>query len=288
MKRYLQGIRIQAIAPVLLAASLMLATPLPGFAVGDIAISPTRVVFEGRERTAQISLINTSSEPKTYRISWVRKRMTADGNYEDITEARPGEQFSDSLIRFSPRQVTLPPGKPQRVRLLLRKPSNLKDGEYRSYLRFTAIPSANDRSINSVLNTTQGNMTIRLTPVMSISIPVIVRHGQTQATAHIDQLHLDTSHNGSPRLALRFTHEGNRSLFGDVEVELVPDQGNSRIVGQATGVALYPPSGERRFELPLDMGAITSGTLKVRFRTRSQDGQGDNNGVLATAELAVH
>ncbi len=286
----LSGKRLASIVnglPVLIMALTMLSLPFPVFAIGDIAISPTRIVFEGRDRTARISLTNTSATTKTYRISWARKRMNEAGKYEDINSALPQERFSDTMIRFSPRQVTLPPGKPQVVRLLLRKPNGLPDGEYRSYLRFTAIPDTGGRSLETTLNAGQGDMSIRLTPVMSLSIPVIVRQGQTRASVKLTQLSLKNRGHDNQRLVMVFERSGNRSLYGDVIATYHPANGQTRVVGQAIGVAIYPPLERRRFELPLAAEHLSNGRLEVRFRAREASGSHTGNAVMATAGLTL-
>src|SRR5688572_28815630 len=47
--------------------------------VGDLMVSPTRVVLEGRKRNAELTLINTGSQRATYRISFIQMRMTDTG-----------------------------------------------------------------------------------------------------------------------------------------------------------------------------------------------------------------
>ena len=175
---------IQGVVAVL----FLLPATLP--AAGDLAASPTRIVFEGGVRKAKVSLLNTSSEPNTYRIELVRKRMTESGEYQDVVEPGPGELFSDRMIRFSPRHVVLPPGRPQLVRLLLRRPAELADGEYLSYLRFTAVPSLEGQGVESILRQGEQEMSIKLIPVMSISIPIIVRQGRISGVASISELEL--------------------------------------------------------------------------------------------------
>ena len=84
---------------------------------GGLLVAPTRLVFEGRVRNAELSLVNTGSDITTYRIEFVRLRMREDGSFENVDAAGPGERFSDELVRYSPRQVTLEPGVPQAIRL---------------------------------------------------------------------------------------------------------------------------------------------------------------------------
>jgi len=262
-------------------------TPGRCLAIGDITVSPTRVVFEGNVRKARVALINRGTSPQTYRIAWTRKRLTEQGDYETIDTPRPGEAFSDSMVRFSPRQVVLPPGKPQTVRLLLRKPAGLADGEYRSYLTFTALPSADDDGIERQLDHKE-EIAIHLRPVMSISIPVIVRHGRTEADVALSTLSLQPTDDGGTALEMVFEHSGNRSLHGDVIVEFHPRSGGGAItVGRANGVSVFPPAERRRFRLPLEVPAGTElrhGELRVRYREQSAD---DDSSPLAEAVLRL-
>src|SRR5205823_6329510 len=78
---------------------------------GDLLVAPTRVVLEGRQRTAEITLVNIGPATATYRISLVNLRMDKMGGTREVeaSSAEPGERFANELVRFSPRQVTLVP-----------------------------------------------------------------------------------------------------------------------------------------------------------------------------------
>ena len=95
----------------------------------DLSLFPTRLVLEKNQRAAQVELMNSGTEPETYRIRLVNRRMGENGEFIAIEAPGPGEQFADSLLRYSPRQVTIAPGTSQTVRLLLRKPADLAAGE---------------------------------------------------------------------------------------------------------------------------------------------------------------
>ena len=125
----------------LLTVALALITPslLPA-QQGGLLVAPTRLVFEGRSRGGEVTLVNSGTETTTYRIEVIRLRMKEDGSFEDVVEPQAGERFANDLIRYSPRQVTLDPGVPQTVRVQLRLPAALEEGEYRSHLLFRAIP----------------------------------------------------------------------------------------------------------------------------------------------------
>ena len=121
--------------------SFLLTSSLGCYAMGQLMVSPTRVVFEGSDRSKQINLVNNGAETARYRISLVRRNMNADGKIVAVDENEPG-MYADEMVRFSPRQVTLAPGQSQTVRLMLRKKSGTADGEYRSHMLFQSLPDA--------------------------------------------------------------------------------------------------------------------------------------------------
>ncbi|HEX2121946.1 MAG TPA: molecular chaperone, partial [Thermoanaerobaculia bacterium] len=65
---------------LLLATSLALLS-LRAEAGGELMVHPTRVVFEGNTRTAQLDLINSGTEAMTYRIAVVNRRMSETGDF---------------------------------------------------------------------------------------------------------------------------------------------------------------------------------------------------------------
>ena len=107
--------------------------------------------------------------------------MTENGSLEEADEAKPGEQFADKLIRYSPRQITLEPGRTQTVRLLVRKPRDLAPGEYRSHLLFQSVPPADFGTSVEAEGVEEGTISVQMIPTFAISIPIIIRHGDVSA-----------------------------------------------------------------------------------------------------------
>lgn len=256
-------------------------------AFGDLSISPSRLTFEGRARTDAVTLLNRGDTTTTYRVSVVNMRMTEDGRFEEIHQPDPGQNFADSLIRFSPRQVTLRPGETQLVRVVVRKPRDLPAGEYRSHFFFQAIPSAEEvRNIETVDSAT--GLQINLAVIPGVTIPVIVRQGEIEAAAALSELRLVEAAAGQePKLSLRIDRNGERSLFGDLTaVYRAPGSAREEIVAQATRLAVYTPNESRRVELPLrraDDASLRGGRLRVVYRTRPEEGAQ----LIAEGELAL-
>ena len=91
------------------------------------------------------------------------------------------------MLRMSPKQVTLAPNQRQTIKVSLRRPRNLPDGEYRSHLIFKELPTKS----NSDTEVTG----IKLNMIMNISMPIMVRQGNTQQTSNIDDIQLFQSKN---------------------------------------------------------------------------------------------
>ncbi len=269
----------------LLAAAMLL---LSRAAFADLMLFPTRLVFEKNQRAAQVELINQGQTPATYRINLVNRRMTEIGEFVAIESAGPGELFADSLVRFSPRQVTIQPGGSQTVRVMLRKPSELAAGEYRSHLQFDRVPDASGDSSVEQLGKKDGNQIgVVLTALVGVSIPVIVREGETQASVTLSNLALTApGPKADAAASFQINRDGNRSVFGDLAVTFTPNGGSPIELAKADGVAVYVPNAQRRARMPLKLSAgaaLKGGTLRVSYRERAEAG----GRMIAEQSLAI-
>jgi hypothetical protein len=241
-------------------------------ALGGLLVAPTRLVFEGRQRTGQLTLVNTGSQTATYRISLVRLRMTENGGFRPVQEPDSAEQFADTLVRFSPRRVELPPGVPQTVRLQLRLPADLPVGEYRSHLLFRAVPgSAPEDSAGSEPAT---GVEIRLRAVYGVSIPIIVRQGALAAEVILSDPRVESVPDAEPatQLAVTLNRSGNRSVYGDLTAVLVRDGRPDLVVGVARGVAVYTPNTRRTCVVPVRLPPSLDPRARLRVRFDSASG----------------
>jgi hypothetical protein len=244
-------------------------------AAADLMLHPTRIVFDKNQRAAQVELVNSGSRTLTYRISLVNRRMNETGDFSDAAPPQPGEQFAVKMLRYSPRQVVLAPGASQTVRIQLRKPADLEPGEYRSHLMFAQVAEAAPAAGNAAAPSGAGEgLEIKLTPLLGASIPVIVRHGQTAATAALSELSVEAAAaDRPPVLAFDLRREGNRSLYGDLVVTLTPPGGSEQPLVRVNGVAVYAPNPLRRVRMALPPSASEAGgTLRVVFQERPDDG----------------
>ena len=264
-------------------AALLGALLASGPAAADLMLHLTRIVFEKNQRAAQVELINNSAEPATYRISLVNRRMTEKGDFVAAVPALPGELFAEPMLRFAPRQVTLEPGTAQTVRVMLRLPAELPEGEYRSHLQFDKLPDATGTSSIETLAAPGGGIAVRLEALIGAAMPIIVRHGEGSASVTLSDLALEGD---GAQLAVRFERSGKHSVYGDLSVDFTPNGGVERNLARIGGVAVYTPNLVRHARLPLKLPPglkLAHGVLQVSYRERPETGAR----VLAHAALLL-
>lgn len=240
----------------------------PAQAAGDLLVAPTRVVLDGARGT-EVILNNIDSETATYRVSLEIRRMNADGTLDEIEpeKATAAEQQALSMITYAPRRVELAPNQPQAIRIGLRAPADLPDGEYRVHMLFRAIPNA--RPVTETQQAESG-LSIALTPIYGVTIPVIIRKGALKATAAIGDARIDRS-GSQPELSMSLSREGARSTYGRIRV-LKP--GKSAPVFEVRGVAVYPEVAKRSVSFPIDaqLAAQLAGPATVQYLEEADAG----------------
>jgi P pilus assembly chaperone PapD len=256
----------------ILAASLVAApiigSPFPAKAgVGDLLVAPTRLVLDGR-KGAEVILNNIGDEPATYRVSVEFRRMTEQGDLIDVTSPSDADKKAEDMIVYAPRKVTLAPHEPQAIRIAARAPEGLPDGEYRVHLLFRAVPAPTP-VVRSADDPPKG-VQFKLTPIYGVTIPVIVRLGNLQATAGIANVHLEKK-DGSPVIALDLVRQGSRSTYGEVRVLKA---GIKDPIATEKGVAVYTEVGKRHVSLAVadKFRTQASGPVTVEYVETFEDG----------------
>lgn len=250
----------------------------------DLQLMPMRVVFEGAQKVEELSIINTGKDTAIYNVSVVQYRMNESGAFERITEPDPGQFFADQNIRVFPRRVTLVPGEAQVVKVQVTKTSQLAPGEYRSHLYFRAAP--NEKPLGGKENkiAVTGGISMKLTPVFGITIPVIIRVGESTAQVKITELSLKDEDFLTQKLHLKFNRTGNMSVYGDLVVNHISTQGKKTQVGLVKGIAVYTPGTVRNFQIELQEQPgvdLQSGKLIASYKAQK------DSRTLAESELIL-
>jgi len=256
---------------LLLALSLCLGTgllaqapSLPKAVGGDLLVAPTRLVFDARLRSAQLTLLNTGSAPATYRLTYIRMEMNGKGELKEVQSEGPS--VAEEIIRYAPQQITLEPGVQQTVRILVRRPADLAEGEYRAHLLIRAVPKEDAAPVEAEPKEPNG-VAIKLTPVYGVSIPIIVRQGDTPTTPGFSPVVVAREADG--RTLLKFALQrlgGKESVFGNVQITQLNPGAKDVKVAEWRGIAVYPPLPERAMEIPLGPLQVPPGSrLRLAF-----------------------
>ena len=254
----------------ILAAGLFAAAFVPtpaGAGVGDLLVAPTRIVLDGR-KGAEIILNNIGDEPATYRVSIEFRRMTEKGDLTDVATPSAADQAAEDMIVYAPRKVTLAPHEPQSIRIAARAPQGLPDGEYRVHMLFRAIPTATP--VVQPAGAPAKGVQFQLTPVYGVTIPVIIRLGNLEASAGIANVQLERR-DGGAAVGLDLTRTGTRSTYGEVRVLKA---GVKDPIALQKGVAIYTEVGRRHVSVPLAEAYKTgvTGPVTVEYIETFDDG----------------
>ena len=253
---------------------------VPTFAQGDLMVMPKRIVFDGSQRSQEINLANTGSDTAVYAISFINYKMTEEGNFEQVEEPEEGQRFATDFLRYFPRRVVLAPNEAQTIRVQLTRTGNLEQGEYRSHIYFRAVEE--ETALGENTHEEAEGISINIKTVFGISIPVIIKQGNSTTSIILSDIKLDRNAE-IPKLSLTINRSGNMSVYGNLLVEHISPKGTITEVGLVKGVSVYTPNDKRNFSMELrNAGGIDlrSGLLKIRY---SED-KGEN---LSTSQISL-
>lgn len=256
------------VSAVALTAAAIAGSATPAQAgVGDLLVAPTRLILDGRKGT-EIVLNNVGDEPATYRISVEFRRMTGDGDLSEVSAPNAEEKAASDMIVYAPRRVTLAPRQPQSIRIAARPPQGLPDGEYRVHLLFRAVPPPSP--VAPASSEPPKGLHLRLIPIYGVTIPVIVRLGNLDATASIANVRLE-ERDGKNAVGVDLSRSGTRSTFGEVRV-LKP--GVKDPVAIQRNVAVYTEVNSRHVSVPVDekFKGPLAGPVTVQYVETYDDG----------------
>lgn len=216
---------------------LLLFTCLIGsslLAKADLLVSPTRIIFGERERVKEVILINTGNVKRSYRIEWSEKTVSKTGQYLEIDEETP--EFAVSpFVRFSPRQVSLQPGERQVIKLLIRKNNQMDLDEYRSHLRFFALPIETELPEQSEVS----GMALRLDVLTSYTIPILYRTIEVKPQVNIVSVDVKKNAIDKTEIFVTLNKKSSTSIIGSLFAYITDkDTGNRIRVGELNSVQM--------------------------------------------------
>lgn len=272
-------------ARIVVLSGIALSNYSASVAQGNLLISPRRIVFDGSKSTQELNLANTGRDTAKYVVSVVQMRMKEDGNFEQIEKPDAGQNFADGNMRIFPRTVTLAPNEAQVVKVQVTKYSAMAPGEYRSHIYFRAVPKAKPLGEQAA---NDSSIKVELVPVFGITVPCIIRVGQSNTTVNVSNLAVKPKDDGAPQLTMNLNRTGNMSVYGDIIVEHVSPTGANTQVAMAKGVAIYTPNSSRSFSIDLNKGTdVHSGKLLVKYVEQTEKSKSTGK-VIAESTMALN
>lgn len=257
--------------PFACAAILASSLTSPSYA-SSFLLAPTRIFFEGSGRSQELTIMNQSDKVQTYRLRLEDRRLKDSGEYEVISDAAD-PTIASPMLRLSVRQIVIPARSSGTVRVLLRKPAGQGAGEVRSHLIVTELPVVGAPIMASE---TSSDITVSITTIFGISVPVLVRTGELVArVTSVDIKRITTP--GIPDIEnvnVTMAATGNRSIFVDVRL-VSTRQRRSAPIAVAKSFALYAPLSPRTVTLSLNAeqtALLRAGNVVLQYQEVNRDG----------------
>ena len=228
---------------------LLIFISTPAFATIDIV--PQKIVIQQRERSAEFTILNLYNQRGTFRVELLNYEQQEDGIYKILDHPLNNDFTPSDVVRFSPRQFSLEPGGRQKIRLSLRKPGDLPEGEYRFHVKTSRFANETERAEN------QENVMVMMNT--AVVIPVIVRHGNVNGDATIKAATLNS--NGD-KVKVTIERTGSASTIGKLDV-ISKKNNKEKKIGMISNANIFEEINSRTFEIPLKTKA--TGSLIIRY-----------------------
>lgn len=238
----------------------------PGvLAAQGVMVAPHAVFIDHRARSGSILLYNPSSDPAEVTISTFFGYPVTDslGRIVLRTVDQPDSTMPNAAawLQAFPRRLTVAPLERQTIRLLMRPPATLPDGEYWARLVITA--RGGQLPVTGVSDT--GRIQVGLTLEVRTIIGVNYRKGAVQTGLAVSGLSA-TLVADTVEVRSRLERQGNAAFIGTIRATLVDSAGTSR-------GAFFTPIGvyytmEPRFAIPV--GVLPRGRYWLRFEAKTE------------------
>ncbi len=199
-------------------------------------VSPSRVVIDPSEKIQTLTVSNRSNVERRYDISVIDQTMTEQG----ITQRVDTFDYSAKrMLRFVPKRFTLKPGERQIIRVMVRRPGDLTDGDYHSHMLFREIPVQN-KSPDQLLtgNQNSGKASFEIKTLYGLAVPVVVQQGTIQADMQMVDAQILKNPSG-PVLAISMQRQGNAEAARYVTADRIGADGQRQPLMPGQWVRMY-------------------------------------------------
>ena len=186
-------------------------------------VAPHRLVVPPSEKVSVLNISNKSSEARRYDLTLIDQVMNEKG----VTQRLDTFPYSiKQMVKFVPKRFSLQPGEQQTVRVMIKRPADLADGDYHSHLLFREVPlNVKDKAqLAAERKTAEKSVSFEITTLYGIAVPIIIQQGKIIQDIEFDTPTLAMSDDGKQRqLSINFTRIGNSEAAAKLKAEYVQD-----------------------------------------------------------------
>jgi len=240
---------VRFVSPILLLLALTSLVPVSVRADAVLFIYPTIVLFEGNQRSAEITLANRGDQTGTFEMSWSDMTMTPAGGLAKFEGQAPWSVRS--YVRYSPRRVTLAPSESQIIKIALRRDQDVPEGEYYSHFKVLTLNSEDPSAEQS--NADDQSPGVVIEARTAVAIPIVWRNSQATPMASIESVRIDSDAN---QLTVDVRRHGQLSVRGFLHAfETAPD-GTRNFLAEPVPLVIYPSILTRLTAITLNDGVM--------------------------------
>ena len=254
------------ISPILLLLAVMSLVPAPSRAGAVLFIYPTLVMFEGNQRSAEITLTNRGDQTGTFEMSWSDLSMTPGGGLAKYEGQAPWSV--QPYVRYSPRRVRLAPSESQIIKIALRRGQDVPEGEYYSHFKVLTLNSEDPSAETAEADEPVMAASVSITARAALAIPIIWRNSRATSSASIESVRIDRDAN---KLSIDVRRHGQLSVRGYLHVfETAPD-GTRSYLAEPVPLIIYPGLDARTMDIALKDGVMADNLPRATDVYYSQD-----------------
>ncbi len=220
-------------SPNLLLLAVIALAPTLARAGAVLLLYPTEIVFEGNERSMEITLSNRGDQTGTYEMGWTHMTMTPEGGL--VKHEGEVSWSVQPFVRYSPRRVTLEPAQSQVIKIALRRGQDVPEGEYYAHFKVLTLRSEDPSGTDE--NADEPAAAFSITARSAVAIPVIWRNSRDRPSASIESVSIDNETN---KLSVHVRRHGLLSVRGFLHLlESAPD-GSRSSIAEPVLLVIYP------------------------------------------------
>ncbi len=229
-------------------------------------LHPVRLIFNGRDRAAQLSILNPTDKAVTYSVSVIPLRKGKNGEWVIPKNTTPEDEKISKMIRYSPRRARIAEKSRQVIKLMLRKPAGLPKGEYRARIILSPVADSMEK------NDSDSKEEISVGIQLNTSFPVIIQHNAELAAVEPLNISLEDDVKAPIKKVAKveYQRKGEFSSFGNVELFYrATKEDDWRKIGGTTGLAIYSPEKRKVSTIRLDnvtAEELKKGMLRLEYR----------------------